>query len=281
MGHAKHIFRYRIITNLNCNMNESTGPNGNCYFCYQPLKEPLQLDMAKAHETMDKIGILKRATIMGGESTIRKDLPEIIRDVRAHVSEDVCLVTNGILLNEERIKAYAEAGLTEVAISISSLEQYYRRRDAALLCKKYIPNTRLNIPKCKESTGNKLAEILKVVLKDDFYVVVCEDLMGRYGDFDFQKKLGTCKVKDDGHNFYDYVWEDENGKSHQFGVFGNYTGYDMTDIIITPLGNFCKWESYCEKVGNTALNKTFSSADFEELDIEALKDFIDSKPIRD
>ena len=58
-------------------MNESTGPHGNCYFCYQPLKDPLQLDMQKAISTIDKVGILKRATIMGGESTIRKDLPEL------------------------------------------------------------------------------------------------------------------------------------------------------------------------------------------------------------
>jgi hypothetical protein len=27
------------------------------------------------------------------------------------------------------------------------------------------------------------------------------------------------------------------------------------------------------------LNKTYSSADYEELDLDALKDFIDSKPI--
>lgn len=255
-----NIFRYRIITNLNCNMNESTGPNGNCYFCYQPNKAPLQLDIEKMRETMRRVGKLKRATIMGGEATIRKDLVDFIKLTRENVTDDVCLVTNGILLNEERIKSYAEAGLTEVAISISSLEQYMRRRDQALLCKKYIPNTRINIPKCKESTGDKLVELLKVILSDNFYVIVCEDLMGRYGDFDFQIKLGAEKILDDGCNFYDYVWE-----GHQFGVFGNYTGYDDTDIIITPIGNFCKWETYCEHVGNCSLNKKRSSVDNEEI----------------
>lgn len=280
MAVKKIIFRYRIITNLNCNMNESTGPNGNCYFCYQPLKEPLQLDIKKCNHTMDQVGVLKRATIMGGESTLRNDLPDIIKMVKNHVTEDVCLVTNGILLNEERIKSYAEAGLTEVAISVSSLEQYYKRRNSALLCKSYIPNTRINIPKCKESTGDKLVELLKAILSDNFYVIVCEDLMGRYGDFDFQEKLGTSKVKDDNCNFYDYIWTDEKGNKHQFGVFGNYTGYDATDIIITPVGNFCHWEDYCKKVGNCSLCKKYSSADYEDLDIESLRDFIDSKPIR-
>lgn len=137
----------------------------------------------------------------------------------------------------------------------------------------------MNIPKCNESTGDKMVELLKACLTDNFYVVVCEDLMGRYSDFDFQEKMGTSKVKDDNCNFYDYIWKDEKGNSHQFGVFGNYTGYDATDIIITPVGNFCKWEQYCKKIGNSSLNKTYSSADYEELDLDALKDFIDSKPI--
>lgn len=258
MAVKENIFRYRIITNLNCNMNESTGPNGNCYFCYQPCKEAKMLEYETAKKTMEKVGILKRATIMGGEATIREDLTDFIALARKYVKEDVCLVTNGILLTEEKIQKYKEAGLTEVAISISSKEQYQRRRKQALLCKQYIPNTRINIPKCRESTGEKLVELLKMILIDGFYVIVCEDLMGRYGDFDFQTKLGTEQIKNDGCNFYDYMWQ-----GHQFGVFGNYTGYDDTDIIITPVGNFCKWERYCEAVGNHSLNRTQSSVDEE------------------
>lgn len=254
----KDIFRYRIITNLNCNMNESTGPNGNCYFCYQPNKAPLQLSYDFAEATMKKVGKLKRATIMGGESTIRNDLADFIKLASQYVTEDVCLVTNGILLDEEKIKKYKDAGLTEVAISVSSKEQYLRRREQALLCRKYIPNTRINIPKCMESTGDKLVDLLKLVLEDGFYTIVCEDLMGRYGDFDFQDKMDVQMIKNDGHNFYDYVWQ-----GHQFGVFGNYSGYDDTDIIITPIGNFCKWEMYCDKVGNCSLNKKESSVDYE------------------
>ena len=244
MAVKPNIFRYRVITNLNCNMQP------NCYFCYQPDKRPLQLDIKLAEATMKKVGVLKRATIMGGESTLRKDLPDFIRLTRQYVSEDVCLVTNGILLDEQRIKTYAGAGLTEVAISISSLPMYLARREQALMCRRYIPNTRINIPKCWESTGDKLVELLKVILTDGFYVVVCEDLMGRYGAFDFEEKLPAVKIKDDGCNFYDYVW---NG--HQFGVFGNYAGYDDSDIIISPVGNFCKWERYCGKIGNKSLKR--------------------------
>jgi len=49
------IFRYRVITNLDCNMSP------NCYFCYQPDKRKLRLDIEKARETMKKVGMLKRA----------------------------------------------------------------------------------------------------------------------------------------------------------------------------------------------------------------------------
>ena len=199
---------------------------------------------------------MTRATIMGGESTILHNLDEYIKLTRENVEKDVCLVTNGILLNEDRIKKYAEAGLTEVAISISSLPMYMARREQALLCRKYIPNTRINIPKCNESNGQYLVSILKQVLTDGFYTVVCEDLMGRYGDFTFEKDLPATKIKDDGCNFFDYEWE-----GHQFGVFGNFIGYNQTDIIITPVGVFSRWEDYCKKVGNTNLTKD-SKCDF-------------------
>lgn len=254
----KGIFRYRIITNLNCNMNESTGVNGNCYFCYQKFKAPIYLDYDKCKVTMDKVGILNRATIMGGESLLNPNLEDFVRLTRQHVTENVCLVTNGIRLTPGKARTLAEAGLTEVAISVSSLEQYYRRREYAVECKKIILNTRINIPKCNESTGDRLVELLKTVLTDGFYCVVCEDLQGRYGDFDFQQKMNTVKIKDDGFGFYDYMW---NG--HQFGVFGNYSNYDSSDIIITPLGNFCKWEKYCEKVENTSLCRKNSTCDEE------------------
>jgi hypothetical protein len=244
MAVKEQFFRYRIITNLLCNMQP------NCYFCYQPNKDPkMVLDMEKMKDTFRRCGRkMKRATIMGGESTILPNLHEYIALTKANVEEDVCLVTNGILLDEKRIIKYAEAGLTEVAISISSLPMYYARREQALMCRKYIPNTRINIPKCNESNGDALVELLKHILTDGFYAVVCEDLMGRYGEFDFEEKLPAKKIKDDGCNFFDYTW---NG--HQFGVFGNYNGYNATDIIVTPVGTFSRWEDYCKKIGNVEL----------------------------
>ena len=220
----KKVFRYRIITNLNCNQNPP------CYFCFQPDKRNLVLDIHKMKETLDKVGELERATIMGGESTLLPNLAEYIR------------------LVEENVTQYKEAGLGEMAISISSMEMYQRLREQILIANRIIPNCRINIPKCWETTGEKLYALVKQILKDDVGVVVCEDLMGRYGKFEFEEKMGAKLVKDDGHNFLTYEYQ---GK--EFGVFAHYSGYDKTDIIITPIGNFSSWEKYCETVGNTSL----------------------------
>lgn len=237
----KKVFRYRIITNLNCNQNPQ------CYFCFQPDKRNLVLDIQKMKETLDKVGELERATIMGGESTLLPNLAEYIRLVKEKVKV-VCLVTNGILLNEKNVTEYKEAGLEEMAISISSMEMYQKLRNQILIANRIIPNCRINIPKCWETTGEKLYALVKQILEDNVGVVVCEDLMGRYGEFEFEKKMGAKLVRDDGHNFLTYEYQ---GK--EFGVFAHYSGYDKTDIIITPIGNFSSWEKYCETVGNTSL----------------------------
>lgn len=251
----KGIFRYRVITNLNCNMNESTGYNGNCYFCYQKFKSSLRLDCDKLEATLKKVGVLKRATIMGGESLLNPDLVKIVKLVSHYTSDGICLVTNGILLNEDIIVDLKAAGLTEVAISVSSLQQYEKRRKTAILCKQIISNTRINIPKCKESINS---ELLKTALSDGFYCIVCEDLQARYGEL--QLPDGSVKIKDDGYGFYDYEW---NG--HQFGVFGNYGKYNRSDIIITPFGNFCDWEKYCKAVKNEELVRQNSKIDEEKI----------------
>lgn len=249
------IFRYRVITNLNCNMNESTGTNGNCYFCYQKFKSPLRLDCGKLESTLEKVGVLKRATVMGGESLLNPELIKIVSLVSKYTTDGVCLVTNGILLNENIARQLKDAGLTEVAISVSSQQQYKSRRDAAILCKSIIPNTRINIPKCKESIN---PDLLKKALTDGFYCIVCEDLQARYGDIQLPK--GSIKTGDDGYGFYDYEW---NG--HKFGVFGNYGKYNRSDVIITPLGNFCDWEKYCKAVENTELVRKNSKIDNEKI----------------
>ena len=146
MLHNNRVFRYRIITNFNCNQN--------CYFCFQPEKSEKILDIEKMEETMKKVGKLERATIMGGESLLLPNIIDYFKVVNKYVNT-VCLVTNGTKLTKDLVKQMVENGLEEMAISISSIEQYNARREQFLIAKKYVPNLRINLPKSWESTGTK------------------------------------------------------------------------------------------------------------------------------
>lgn len=233
-------FRYRIITNFHCNQA--------CSFCFQPEKSQKILSIESLNQTLAKCPRMPRATIMGGESTLLPNLAQYIM-IMKQKTEVVCLVTNGSLLNHTNLNEYVEAGLGEIAISISSMEQYKERHWEIQLANSIVPNCRVNIPKSPESIGDKLYKLVETILDDGVGVVVCEDLMGRYGIYEFEEKMGAKLVRTDGHNFLTYEY-----KGKEFGLFAHFEGYDKTDIIITPIGNFASWKKYCAAIGNTSLS---------------------------
>jgi organic radical activating enzyme len=246
----KRIFRYRIITNLQCNQR--------CSFCYQNNKPAIGTDnvlsLNKLEQTMKKVGKLERATLMGGESTLLANLTEYIKLAKEY-AETVCLVTNGTLLTKDKLFDYKEAGLDEIAISISSMENYIDLGTPIFYAHNIIDNCRVNIPRCEESSYDKLHILVRKILSDGYGCVVCEDLNGRYGEPHDKVIMGWEDVYEainDGHNFIKYRMEhlEEPFSSRWFGLFAHYSGYDNTDVIISPLGNFSIWEQYCKAVGN-------------------------------
>jgi len=249
----KKVFRYRIITNFHCNQN--------CSFCFQPLKDKIILDLNILKETLKKTPHLERATIMGGESMLLDNLPEYISIMNEKV-DTVCLVTNGSLITEDNLFEYRKAGLEEIAISISSIEQYFQRRDQILLANEIfgVDKCRVNIPKCEESVGHKLYNMLdNILIKDNIGVVVCEDLLGRYVKYDFDTNKDCTLIHTDGCNFLTYQYKEDTQfgiykYSRRFGLFAHYSGYDKTDIIITPIGNFASWKKYCKAIGQYDLH---------------------------
>jgi hypothetical protein len=243
-----NIFRYRIISNLQC--------NNRCSFCYQTMKPPLKTDVVlsidKMEKTLKKVynkyGKLPRATIMGGESLLVPNLDEYVGILNNYV-ETICLVTNGKLLTEERLAKLKENGLKELAISVYSMSNYIDMTDITKFSFDIIGDgLRLNIPRCEDSSNEKLRVLVETILNDGYGVVVCEDLMGRYGrphDEVIPEWKNTKYVGSDGHNFLHY---EMGGKI--FGLFAHYFGYNETDVIITPLGNFLSWEKYCNAIDN-------------------------------
>jgi len=243
-----NIFRYRIITNLQC--------NNRCTFCYQTYKPKIGTDhilsIDKMEDTMKKLfkvhGKLKRATLMGGESLLLPNIDEYVKVVNNYAN-DICIVTNGRLITKDLLLRLRNNGLKELAISIYSIDNFNNMLDILKLSNSIIGNMRVNIPRCDNSSYDKLKVIVEKCLDNNFGCVVCEDLMGRYGephDKVIKKWKNISEIKNE-FNFVTYL---DNKRKKEFGLFAHYSGYNNTDFIITPEGNFTSWEKYCNKIEN-------------------------------
>ena len=99
-------------------INTTDRCNLACPQCYhQPDKSP---DPAIS----DVIALARLATkrticLLGAESTVRSDLPELITTIRSETGKRVALYTNGVkLASEKYLSSLADAGLASTAVSL-------------------------------------------------------------------------------------------------------------------------------------------------------------------
>lgn len=235
-------FRVRMITNLDCNFN--------CTFCYQRLKLPKILPIEEVKELLGSYEQFERCSIMGGEATLLRNLDSYIREASKRCSV-VGLTTNGSLLDRKRLIEYRDAGLQELAFSISSLKRFNEvtNRDCLStvlknldVAKSIIRNTRVNITQNDFNIGDEIYEMIEFFNKRGLFVVICEDICRNF-KMKFEEKLGARLASEEfGFRLYEYC-------GGRFGFFKDYTRYDDTDIIISPVGTFTKWREYCRAVG--------------------------------
>ena len=97
--------------------------NLRCHFCStikRPAKQELSLEEWKeCSDILYKLGN-RFISITGGEPLIRQDLPDFIK----HLSKKLVIhsiVTNGILLTEDKLKELAKSGLMHLGLSTQSL----------------------------------------------------------------------------------------------------------------------------------------------------------------
>ena len=88
-------------------------------------------DELSTEECLDLVAQLARlgtreVTLIGGEAYLRRDWTEIVRAVRRH-GMDCTMQTGGLNLNEERIRAAAEAGVKAIGVSVDGLEELHDR----------------------------------------------------------------------------------------------------------------------------------------------------------
>jgi len=97
--------------------------NLSCGYCneYDKVSEPVPLD--EMYRRIDHLGRLGTAMvgISGGEPLTHPHLDDIIRRIR-RTGAIAGMITNGYLLNIERIKSLNKAGLDHMQISIDNLE---------------------------------------------------------------------------------------------------------------------------------------------------------------
>jgi MoaA/NifB/PqqE/SkfB family radical SAM enzyme len=115
LAHTSHPVLAQIVPARFCNLS--------CGYCneYDKVSEPVPLD--EMLRRIDHLGRLGTAMIgiSGGEPLTHPDLDEIIRRMR-QTGAIAGMITNGYLLNVERIERLNRAGLDHLQISIDNLE---------------------------------------------------------------------------------------------------------------------------------------------------------------
>jgi len=115
LAHTSHPVLVQIIPTRFCNLS--------CAYCneYDKVSEPVPVE--EMFRRIDALGRLGTAMIgiSGGEPLTHPELDEIIRRIR-RTGAIAGMITNGFLLNPERIERLNRAGLDHMQISIDNLE---------------------------------------------------------------------------------------------------------------------------------------------------------------
>lgn len=120
-SHGRNIDYIRISVTDRCNLR--------CVYCMPEQEECTAVrqqisgdDLIVLCECFAQLGI-KNIKITGGEPLVRRDVPELIRRMKAIPGiESITLTTNGVLLKPQ-LPALVKAGLDAVNISLDSLDE--------------------------------------------------------------------------------------------------------------------------------------------------------------
>lgn len=96
--------------------------NQNCIHCYIPEHDEIGMkldDIKRVMREARELGALN-VTLTGGEIFVRKDIFDIIAYAK-HLHMRVFLMSNGSLLDEEKIKRLAEMGIAEFSTTLFSM----------------------------------------------------------------------------------------------------------------------------------------------------------------
>lgn len=115
---GRPVYSMRIQVNTTCNFK--------CFFCHMEgtgihseFMSPEEIE--RVVETAHRWGVNK-IKLTGGEPTLRRDIIEIIQRIRKHITGNISMTTNGIMLSKIAGELKG-AGLDRVNISLHSIDR--------------------------------------------------------------------------------------------------------------------------------------------------------------
>ena len=170
-GRAKIPFRYFLELTYRCNLQ--------CPYCYvgnDRNKQELTLEEWK--KVIDEIPFYGIVTLVGGEPLIRKDFIDIFAYVSKKVWNKTHVVSNGILLNDEIIKAFIKHKLLLLSVSLDGYgEKHDKNRGKEGIFDKIISN----LDNLKSQKPKQMVDIKTIVLENNLDDLVklyklCEEM---------------------------------------------------------------------------------------------------------
>ena len=156
-GRAKIPLRYFLELTYRCNLN--------CPYCYvgcERNKQELTTDEWK--KVIDQLPFYSVATLVGGEPLIRKDFIDILAYTSKKIFNKVHVVSNGILINDEIIKAFIKYKLLLLSIS---LDGYAKTHDINRGKEGIFDKIISNLENLKAQKKHQMVDIKTIVLENN------------------------------------------------------------------------------------------------------------------
>mgnify|MGYP002855921439 CR=1 FL=1 len=157
LGRAKMPLRYFLELTYRCNLS--------CPYCYvgnERNKQELSTDEWK--KVIDQLPFYSLVTLVGGEPLIRGDFIDILAHVSKKIFNKTHVVTNGILINDEIIKAFIKYKLLLLSVSLDGFGQNHdKNRGREGIFDKIISN----LENLKSQKKNQMIDIKTIVLENN------------------------------------------------------------------------------------------------------------------
>ena len=156
-GKAKIPFRYFLELTYRCNLQ--------CPYCYVGQdRNKQELTLEEWKRVIKQIPFYGIVTLVGGEPLIRKDFIDIYACVSKKVLGKTHIVTNGILINDEIIKAFIKYKLLLLSVSLDGYgENHDKNRGKDGIFDKIVSN----LENVKSQKPNQMIDIKTIVLENN------------------------------------------------------------------------------------------------------------------